>query len=412
VDAADLSADERGVLDRVNQKVAAADSLEALIDFVFEATRPLYPCDRLSVAFVEEDGRRVRSHYAVADYEPLVLGPGYAEDLSGSSLQAVIERGTPRILNDLEAYGRRHPGSRSTRLILREGIRSSMTSPLSVEGRHVGLLFRSSRRPGAYTERQARLHLALAERLGQAVEKTWRIRQLEEANRAVTEMLGFVSHELKSPVASLVTDGQLLSQGYLGPLRPKQREKLERMMAKGRHLLALVGEYLDLARVEGGELKLNRVLVDDFAAEVLEPAVQVTASQFEEREMTLTRDVPDTPVPITCDPTLVRIVLVNLLGNAAKYGRPGGTVRVRVKRTPDAALVSVWNEGPGFPERERSKLFRKFSRLDAPALRERPGTGVGLYTCWRIAQLHGGHITADSEEGAWAEFTLRLPQPE
>jgi signal transduction histidine kinase len=71
----------------------------------------------------------------------------------------------------------------------------------------------------------------------------------------------------------------------------------------------------------------------------------------------------------------------------------------------------VWNEGPGFPDADRPKLFRKFSRLDAPELNRRKGTGVGLYTSWRLVQLHGGRIDADSRPGEWAEFIVTLPQP-
>jgi len=73
--------------------------------------------------------------------------------------------------------------------------------------------------------------------------------------------------------------------------------------------------------------------------------------------------------------------------------------------------LAVWNEGPGFPEAEKSRLFRKFSRLQTPELLKQKGTGVGLYTSWRIVRLHGGRIRADSEEGHWAEFRVELPQP-
>ena len=97
-------------------------------------------------------------------------------------------------------------------------MRSNLACPLSVEGRIVGFIFRSSRRTHAYRPRHIELQMAISERLSQAVEKAWRIEQLEEANHAYTQMLGFVSHELKSPVASMVTDAELLSQGYLGDL--------------------------------------------------------------------------------------------------------------------------------------------------------------------------------------------------
>lgn len=401
---------ERRILEEVNRRIAAAESVERLIDFLFETTRDVCPCDRIALAFVTEDRRRVIAHYARAAYQPLLLHKGYAEDLQHSSLAEVIRTGRTRIISDLAAYARLHPDSRSTRLLLREGVTSSMTCPLAVEGRNVGLLFRSSRRPDAYGLHQVRMHRAVAERLGQAVEKAYRIEQLAEANRAYDEMLGFVSHELKSPVASIIMDAEVLSGGYLGELSDPQQEKLRAMVRKGRYLLSLVKEYLDLARIEGGDLQLTpreADLVDD----VIAPAGDVVAAQVAEKSIDLTLDVPPAGLPATCDPDLLQVVVVNLLTNAVKYGREGGVVRCKARSDDDGVEVSVWNEGPGFSPDERHKLFKKFSRLSDPALRKSKGTGVGLYTSWRIVNLHGGRIDARSRQGEWAEFSFRIPQP-
>ena len=122
-------------------------------------------------------------------------------------------------------------------------------------------------------------------------------------------------------------------------------------------------------------------------------------AQLQERGMALERSCPADLQPVQCDPELLRIVLVNLLGNAVKYGRPGGLVRITVERQPDQVQAAVWNQGPGFGPEERPRLFRKFSRLQAPELLARKGTGLGLYTSWRIVHLHGGRMDARSEPG-------------
>ena len=191
-----FAADERRALERINRKVAARESLEAIIEFLFDSTQSISPCDRISLALLEEDGRRVAAHYVCAQYKPLLLKKGYTEDLGGSSLQRVLERRTPRIINDLRQYGNLRPNSASTRLLLREGVRSSMTCPLMLEGRVVGFLFRSSRCPHAYDHHQILLHQAVAKRLGQAVERTCRIEQLAATNRAYLEMLRSASERL------------------------------------------------------------------------------------------------------------------------------------------------------------------------------------------------------------------------
>lgn len=402
--------DEQAILDNVNDKVAAKASLGELMEFLFNAVQELYPCDRIGLAFLDDEGRRIVAHWTKALYEPILLAPGYGEDLAQSSLHTVIDSGCSRIIYDLERYEEEHPMSASTRLLVREGVRSSMTCPLLVEERILGVLFLSAREPKVYTPYHARLWRALAERISQAVEKAWRIEQLTAANQAYNEVLAFVSHELKNPVASMMTDARVLVDGYLGELDSRQKQKLERLIKKGNYLLDLIREYLDLARMEGGSLRLNAA--DIFLEEeVLEPSFEIIQPQLQERGMRLERHFPDKPGMVSCDPSLLKIVMVNLLGNAVKYGQEGGLIRLRYENHPNRFLVSVWNEGPGFAAEERSRLFRKFSRLQSPELKARKGTGVGLYTAWRIAHLHGGRMDAHSKQGSWAEFTLEIPQP-
>jgi signal transduction histidine kinase len=410
-----ISPEARTVLRTVNQKIAARPSLRAIVDYLFENTQVLIPCDRMGLAFVDEQGVEVTSYYNRAAYDRMYVRQGYRESLQNTTLRDVMESGLPRIIGDLEAYIHDHPQSQSSRLLVREGVRSSLTCPLSVEGRVVGFIFRNSRTPHVYGPQHIELQMAITERLSQAVEKAWRIEQLEEANYAYTQMLGFVSHELKSPVASMVTDAQILAQGYLGDLSPEQRAKVESMARKGQYLLGLVREYLDLARVEGGELKLATRSRVDVMTDVLEEAVDIVRPQADVHGMHLMVCVPSPALPpVCCDPTLLRIVTVNLLDNAVKYGNEGGDIRVKAEVLFDPKLgerlrISVWNRGPGFDTAQQDKLFRRFSRLDDPALKSRRGTGVGLYNSWRIVQLHGGRITADSKQGEWAEFSFEIP---
>jgi hypothetical protein len=406
-----FSEEENAILHAVNLKIAAVPSLAELAGFVADMIATIMPCDRVSLAFAEEDGSRVTSTWTHAIYEPVLLDRGYAADLPGSSLRQVIERGCPRIIRDLPAYLANHPDSHPTRLLVREGVRSSMTCPLTVDGRNVGLLFLSSRQPDAYAEHHVALQLAIDERLSQSVEKAYRIEQLNAANHAYMEMLGFVSHELKGPVASMVLDGKVLLDGYRGELTAPQRKAMDKIVGKGEYLLGLVRDYLDLARLEGGELRLNARPDVDLADQVVEPSVDVVESLFDEKGMRLARQVPDGGLTAECDPDLLKIVMVNLLGNAAKYGQEDGEARVSLRRHNGAVTAAVWNQGPGFPESERGRLFQKFSRLQTAELVKQRGTGVGLYTSWRIVRLHGGTIDADSQKGRWAEFRFTIPQP-
>jgi len=405
-----LKPEEEGVLEAVNERVAAQESVEDILHFLFTATADLCPCDRVSIAFLQDDDQRVVSHATEATYDPLYIKQGYAADLHGSSLETVFERGALRIIGDTEAYLRAHPQSTSTKLLVKEGIRSNMTCPLTVDGRRVGFLFRSSRAPEAYGPHQAAMHLAVAGRLSQAVEKAWRIRQLRDANEAYLEMLSFVSHEIKNPLGSLIMSGQLLTDGYLGELPPKVHAKVAGMVHQADDLLGLVRDYLNLARFETGNLDAEFEdgvnLVDD----VIVPALESLEPQREEKSCTVERTFDDDAPAVRGDAGLLRIVAGNLIGNAIKYGHDNARIRVGAETLDDGVRVAVWNEGPGFPAEQRNRLFKKFSRLQTKELRKRKGSGVGLYISWRIVQIHGGHMDARSEEGKWAEFSFRLPR--
>lgn len=412
-DGADFTPAERDIILEINQRVAAANTIVELVDFVFARLPGLLPCDRIGVSFVEEGGQRLVSHYSVASFDAIMLKKGFAQDIRGSSLEMVIHRGVPRIINDLEAYLAEHPDSVSTKLVVREGIRSSMTCPLIVDGRTIGVLFFSALQANAYQERHVHLHLAIAERLAQAAEKAYRIEQLQNANRAYMEMFGFVAHELKNPVASMITNARLLTQGYLGEITQPQREKIDRIAKNGEYLIDLIRDYLNLARVENAEGNTHFIKIENFAEEILWPAIELVREHIDENKMFLECDFPPTPCALTCEAPLLRIVAVNLVGNAVKYGNAGGRLRVSLRVDNGQAEVTVWNEGPGFPPEKQNDLFRRFSRLNTPELMTRKGTGIGLYTCWKIVQQHGGRIWAKSDHGSWASFSFRIPlEPE
>lgn len=403
------------VLNRINQKVAGGRSLGEVLTFVFTETQSIMPCDRIGVAFLEERGERVVSYWDKANYEPVRLPQGYGCDMGRSSLRQVVRTGMPRIIRDLEAYLAAKPDSMSARMLVQEGVRSNLTAPLVVDGKTVGFLFRSSRQVDAYRDHHVDIHAAMAEQLNQAVEKAHRIEQLERANRSYLEMLSFVSHELKNPIAAIITQARVLFDGTLGDMDPVHKELVGNIIQRGEFLLNLTREYLDLSRFEGGEGQLRNLKRSlSFVEEVLTPALDTITPLLKEQQSVLEIVGKDLDPHLDGDPTLLNVVMVNLLSNAAKYGNPGGRIRVTLKLDERRCLVSVWNEGPGFPESMKGKLFQKFSRLPKRELVTRKGSGVGLYVVWQILRLHRGSIRADSKDGSWAEFTLQLPleQPE
>ncbi len=227
---------ERLMLDTIRHRVAAAESLNEIMNFVYDSVRQVSPCDRLTLTFIEEQGTCAVSHWSQATYEPLVLPANYREDLASSIMEASGKLGRAVVVNDLQQFSQEHPLNRATLKRLEEGLRSSLISPLLVSGltigglttvgRTIGFLICNSKEENSFNEHQMRIHQAIADNISPIVENAYRIEQLTRANKDYQEVLAFVNHELQSPIASIVTDARLLTAGYLGSLNDKQRSKL------------------------------------------------------------------------------------------------------------------------------------------------------------------------------------------
>lgn len=408
------------VLDDLKHLWLSGKSLFEVLDVIYDTMRQLIPFDRLSVAFVNEETGLVVSRWVRSETEVRRIGTGYWAVLKGSSLEPILRTGQPRIINNLEQYLLSHPDSRATRDILQDGILANLTCPLRAAGRPIGFLFFASRRPDVYDKEHVDTFQAVAEALTLAVEKVKYIDDLEQARRNYAQVLYFVAHELRSPLASVVTLGQTLVEGYVGRLTPRQEEKVQRMVANCQYLLNLVRDYLDLAQIESGEMHYRPRPEVELADEVVLPVLEIQAPSAAARKMTMVKDLEHLVAP--GDPDLLRVVVNNLVGNAVKYGREGGVISISLVRRAffdydDAgqrqrrywAQFTVRNEGSGFTPEQKQRLFARFQRLGRAEDKTTAGSGLGLYISRQIVIRHGGEISADSEPGQWAEFRFRLP---
>ncbi len=231
--------------------------------------------------------------------------------------------------------------------------------------------------------------------------------QLERANRNYMQTLGFVTHELSAPLAAMQSHIDLLLGGYVGEVPEKATRPLTRIKRNCEELRDMVKNYLDLSRAEQGELATDKRPID-LITDVVRTCVDQNQALFDSRQITLETHCPD-KLPATADPDLLRIVLTNYLSNAAKYGREGGTVRLEVAADRAEVVVSVWNDGAGFTKEEAERLFQKFSRLRNWNTADKRGSGLGLWLCQQLMELHGGTVAAESEPGQWARFSLCFP---
>jgi two-component system NtrC family sensor kinase len=232
--------------------------------------------------------------------------------------------------------------------------------------------------------------------------------QLARVNSNYMATLGFVTHELKSPLAAI----QTMIDSAIPVYRQQVPEQVATFMGRIKRALEelqdMVKNYLDLSRAERGELEAHPSEID-LRVDVIDTCLTQVDSLFRTREVTLQVDAPD-HLELFADSELLRIALVNYLSNAAKYGQEGGSARLSVDVKDENVIVSVWNKGEGFTSEERDQLFEKFSRLNNANTRSKRGSGLGLFLVRQIAALHRGSAWAESEPGQWARFNLSLPR--
>jgi two-component system NtrC family sensor kinase len=230
--------------------------------------------------------------------------------------------------------------------------------------------------------------------------------ELKRTNRNYMEMLGFVSHELKSPLTSAIMSLYTVKDGYLGQVSPAQGKSLDSVAQSLDYFQDMIQNYLDLSRLEKGELKVNKAQVL-LHTQVVEPILDGLQRELEEKQIAVENRVPES-LALNADGNLLKIVYNNLLSNAVKYGREGGKVVLDVQENRNRVTLSVCNDSEGIPPEKQTLLFKKFSRLDSPEYAGKKGTGLGLYICKEIVEKHQGKIWVDSQMGAWVKFSFTL----
>jgi len=227
----------------------------------------------------------------------------------------------------------------------------------------------------------------------------------EKANRAKTDFLSGMSHELRTPLNAILGFAQLMESGTPQPT-PAQRRSIDQILKAGWYLLELINEILDLAQIESGKVSLSREPVS--LAEVMLECRAMIEPQAQQRGIGMSFPRFEAPCHVKADRTRIKQVLINLLFNAIKYNRPGGTVSVTCSPCPPNSIrISVRDSGAGLAPEELAQLFQPFNRLGKETGAEE-GTGIGLVVTKRLVELMGGVIGVDSSVGVGSVFWVEL----
>lgn len=233
-------------------------------------------------------------------------------------------------------------------------------------------------------------------------------RRLEAASRAKNRFLASMSHELRTPLNAILGFAGTLLMGLPGELNEEQSKQLRIVQSSGRHLLSLINDLLDLARIEAGKLELHIVEID--LAELLEEVTGTLGTLAQDKGLAL-EVAPSNVPPIRSDRRALRQILINLTNNAIKFTDEGSVRLVLTQDTEDGAPVTrvdVIDTGHGIRDEDQERLFAAFEQIGGATAQPYEGTGLGLYICQTLAPLLGATVTFESEFGSGTTFTLKL----
>ena len=388
-------------LQSVTDSALPESTLNEMLHELLERLRSALQGDTATVLLLESDGGPLRPVASVGlekEVEaniPIPLGRGAAGTI------AVSDGGL--IINDLSTIEVISP-------ILHQRIRSLVGAPLKIEGRVTGVIHVGSVTPRDFTEEHLDLIRLVAHRAALAIERT-RLHQdervareaAEQANRAKDEFLAMLGHELRNPLGVLSSSMHLLDHCDAGA-QPALRAR-EIMARQLNHLVRMVDDLLDVARVTTGKIELRRQATN--IAESMKMCVNALEEQLSRYQVKVEAE----PVWVEGDPTRLEQISTNLLSNAIKYTPPGGSIRISVTPEGNDAVMRVEDAGVGISPELLPRIFDAFVQDQHGLDRSRGGLGIGLTLVRRLVEMHAGTVQAASPgAGQGSVFTVRLPR--
>jgi len=295
---------------------------------------------------------------------------------------------------------------------------SEVAIPLRVGERTVGVIDIQSKDLDAFSQDDLSVLQSLADQIAIAIDNAASyqrsqelIKELQEVDQLKSQFLANMSHELRTPLNSIIGFSRVILKGIDGPVTEMQHQDLTAIYNSGQHLLGLINDILDLARIEAGKMELNFEEVK--LSEMVNSVLSTAKGLVKEKSIQLVAKIPADMPTVRGDTMRVRQVLINLLSNASKFTDEGTiTVEALVQKGPNGkpeALINVIDTGPGISQEGQEKLFKAFSQVDGSATRKSGGSGLGLSICANLVQLHNGRISVHSTEGRGSTFWFTLP---
>ncbi len=294
--------------------------------------------------------------------------------------------------------------------------RSEMAVPMIVGGNVIGVFDVQSERVGDFTAEDANIYTTLTSQVSVALqnarlyqEQAATVVQLRELDRLKSSFLANMSHELRTPLNSILGFSDVMLEELDGPLTENMSNDLKLIQKNGQHLLHLINDVLDMAKIEAGRMNLNP---EKFSVqETFEEVTSITSTMASEKNIALfIESDSDQEVQIVADRTRIRQVMINLVNNAIKF-TDTGKISIRATRRDDRVLIAVRDTGIGIPPDKLEAVFQEFTQVDTTTTRKVGGTGLGLPISRKLIEMHGGRLWAESTgvEGEGSTFFVDIP---
>jgi PAS domain S-box-containing protein len=298
--------------------------------------------------------------------------------------------------------------------------KSEMAIPMVVGNRLIGVLDVQSDRIGRFDNEDARIKTALASQAAIAVQNALSFEELQEqaerdrfmaerlreVDRLKSQFLANMSHELRTPLNSIIGYSEILLDGVDGELEEDAEEDVRTIYNSGKHLLSLINEILDLAKIEAGEMRLDLKPLN--LVEEVYDLVKQSHSLVKDKPVEI-KVVEHTQLPlIPADKIRMRQIILNLISNGVKFTEEG-SVTIHLEHDDDYAYITVKDTGIGMSPEQLDVIFERFSQVDGSSTRRAGGSGLGLTITKQLIEMHNGEITVDSQVGEGSVFSIRLP---
>jgi PAS domain S-box-containing protein len=409
--AAERAAERAERLLEVAQDMARALTAEEVAGVALEQGMAAVGADAGSMALLSEDGTEFR----------IVDTRGYPQPVAerfrrfplhpGRPYSDAVLTGQPLLLPSLDAWRARYPQTVDT--IRETGYAGYAAAPIVVDGRAIGALGFSFGAEQGFDDGVGVFLETLAGQCGAALERA-RLYQAEHAaraeaeaaNRAKGQFLASMSHELRTPLNAIGGYVDLIQMELRGPVTEQQQSDLERVKRAQQHLLGLINDVLNFAKLEAGRIELQ---IGDVALDgLLDDVEGLIAPQAAARGIAFAPAPGDVPVYVRADREKLEQVLLNLLSNAVKFTPPGGRVSLDWVQEEGEVRVRVHDTGCGVPPDKQASIFEPFVQVDPDLTRTRQGTGLGLAISRELARAMGGDVTVRSALGEGSTFTVHL----